>query len=415
MSRKQINFSMLVTNLKQNFFVFLGAIALLLALGAMTQTNSAKIAETAAAQSADKYLAGFAWSDNIGWISFSCANDNTCDGVRNYAVKISASTGNFSGWAWSDNIGWISFNEISGCPEPGCSTRPNLNKTTGAVTGWARALSFGGGWDGWIKLGGSWPESASLYQGQSFIGYSWGDEVVGWIKWDAMTPPGESPPPPGGFPPGGGPPTSGPCPEGGVCICQIDASGECRVIIPENEPPMAVISSPDSSVQVTENSVVRFDSEGSSDPDGDRLTDYEWRENDCTGGLLLSSSKQFTTKFAVGLHQVFLRVKDERNAWSTNCPLVTIAVEVPLPINGACGPANGKTVLNEPTSGLCSVGVASEVSGDGPWTWSCSGDEGGTAAYCSSYNSCGNGTCDQGKGENPASCRQDCPLDVKEF
>lgn len=61
-------------------------------------------------------LAGWAWSDSAGWISFSCRNPET-GGISPdysctqslYGVKINAN-GDFSGWAWNDIIGWISFN-----------------------------------------------------------------------------------------------------------------------------------------------------------------------------------------------------------------------------------------------------------------------------------------------------------------
>lgn len=61
-------------------------------------------------------LAGFAWSDAIGWVSFNCNNsgtggippDHSCVNSQ-YRVRID-SNGNFTGWAWNDVIGWISFN-----------------------------------------------------------------------------------------------------------------------------------------------------------------------------------------------------------------------------------------------------------------------------------------------------------------
>ncbi|OGY62917.1 MAG: hypothetical protein A2745_02610 [Candidatus Harrisonbacteria bacterium RIFCSPHIGHO2_01_FULL_44_13] len=52
-------------------------------------------------------LSGWAWNDNIGWISFNCQNTSSCAST-NYKVTISA--GEFNGWAWNDAIGWISFN-----------------------------------------------------------------------------------------------------------------------------------------------------------------------------------------------------------------------------------------------------------------------------------------------------------------
>lgn len=54
-------------------------------------------------------LSGWAWNDNIGWISFNCADQGIC-GTADYKVTVDGSTGDFGGWAWNDVIGWISFN-----------------------------------------------------------------------------------------------------------------------------------------------------------------------------------------------------------------------------------------------------------------------------------------------------------------
>lgn len=64
-------------------------------------------------------LAGWAWNDAYGWISF-CGNSSgastwngtswVCPTSPTYQVVINSSTGVFSGWAWNDTIGWISFN-----------------------------------------------------------------------------------------------------------------------------------------------------------------------------------------------------------------------------------------------------------------------------------------------------------------
>ncbi len=45
----------------------------------------------------------------------------------------------------------------------------------------------------------------------------------------------------------------------------------------------------------------------------------------------------------------------------------------PQTVNGACGPSNGATLAAAPTTGLCSAGTPSAVSGTGPWRWSCVG------------------------------------------
>lgn len=51
-------------------------------------------------------------------------------------------------------------------------------------------------------------------------------------------------------------------------------------------------------------------------------------------------------------------------------------------VNGACGSSHGKVLDTAPTSGLCSAGTASSVTGSGPWSWSCTGTGGGTNATC---------------------------------
>ena len=51
-------------------------------------------------------------------------------------------------------------------------------------------------------------------------------------------------------------------------------------------------------------------------------------------------------------------------------------------INGVCGSANGKTFGSKPTSGLCSVGSFRGIVGNGPWSWTCFGSNGGSDASC---------------------------------
>lgn len=68
-------------------------------------------------------LTGYAWNDNLGWISF-CGNDSLCS---DYGVTIDAS-GDFHGWAWNDVTGWISFN-CDGTGGPECAN-PYLVSTS---------------------------------------------------------------------------------------------------------------------------------------------------------------------------------------------------------------------------------------------------------------------------------------------
>jgi hypothetical protein len=53
--------------------------------------------------------------------------------------------------------------------------------------------------------------------------------------------------------------------------------------------------------------------------------------------------------------------------------------------NGACGSSSGVAFTATPTTGLCTSGTASAISAlstSGPWTWSCTGADGGTTASC---------------------------------
>jgi hypothetical protein len=78
-------------------------------------------------------LKGYAWSENVGWINFSCHTVyTTCPApVGTWGVSINSATGVFSGHAWGENIGWITFS----CP--GCGFA--------LTTGWrAAAVGVGG-------------------------------------------------------------------------------------------------------------------------------------------------------------------------------------------------------------------------------------------------------------------------------
>jgi outer membrane protein OmpA-like peptidoglycan-associated protein len=69
----------------------------------------------------------------------------------------------------------------------------------------------------------------------------------------------------------------------------------------------------------------------------------------------------------------------ENGGMTVSC---TAPLQPPAPITGSCGGANGVPTLTTPKSGLCSAGISSAVSGHGPWTWSCSGTNGGGAVGC---------------------------------
>jgi|GEM_PF-1982860 len=143
-------------------------------------------------------VSGWAWSENIGWISFNCNNsalpEPRC--TNDYGVYVDPVTGVFSGYAWSENIGWIRF-------YPGTTFEAKLDLGTNKVSGWAKACAgsadpasctvFAGtsGWDGWIKMrknttddGDTGPDYGVNYAATcEFSGWAWGSDVVGWVSF----------------------------------------------------------------------------------------------------------------------------------------------------------------------------------------------------------------------------------------
>ncbi|MDA3815020.1 MAG: hypothetical protein PF549_01485 [Patescibacteria group bacterium] len=124
---------------------------------------------------------GWAWSDNIGWISFSCLNEYEIGVGIDYGVNLNKSTGILTGQAWSDDVGWISFDsdDLTGCPSGGCEAKIS----GGSATGWAKIV----GGDEWISLSGTainLEEYGVEFTYPDFSGYAWGDETAGWISFN---------------------------------------------------------------------------------------------------------------------------------------------------------------------------------------------------------------------------------------
>lgn len=169
-----------------------------------------------AASSAEN-ISGFAWSDNIGFISFNCKDSNSgstfdeCSSI-DYGVNVDRTIGvNFgllSGRAWSEHIGWITFEsaELANCPSGLCQARLGTD-SNGAITaapnnltGWGRACSVFvngcrgplktnsklGGWDGFISLRGANYGVSFDPTDSKLKGYAWGDLVLGWINFNPL-------------------------------------------------------------------------------------------------------------------------------------------------------------------------------------------------------------------------------------
>ncbi|KKQ34307.1 MAG: hypothetical protein US50_C0053G0003 [Candidatus Nomurabacteria bacterium GW2011_GWB1_37_5] len=185
-----------------HIFLLMAAIVLVVAVMMM---SFGKTASQSNADTSSGNVSGWAWSDNIGWISFNGTG---------YGVSVDT-TNKFFGYAWSDNIGWISFNEASLTNPPNGLPKAIL-ETNNEVKGWARACTVFqtgcagtikdingpelGGWDGWISLNCANTATCDVSDykvrydptSKKLSGYAWGDNVVGWIKFSASTPPEDS-------------------------------------------------------------------------------------------------------------------------------------------------------------------------------------------------------------------------------
>src|SRR3989344_4696674 len=191
---------------------------LLVLLGIVYLANPAILKPQNAQAGTSQNVSGFAWSggadtpeSGIGWISFNDTSDVPASPT--YGVNVDTTTGNFSGTAWSEHIGWISFSRgVTRTPPQddlvGSSAIAKVNWLDGSVTGWARALAgcegtpasnvpssrcasnsagaAAGGWDGWISLSGVADDGGSYgvtITNDIFSGYAWGGDIIGWIQF----------------------------------------------------------------------------------------------------------------------------------------------------------------------------------------------------------------------------------------
>ncbi len=71
--------------------------------------------------------------------------------------------------------------------------------------------------------------------------------------------------------------------------------------------------------------------------------------------------------------------KNKNHSGSQSINVATCAA-----VNPVCGTSNGKKYDNKPILGLCDSGVASNVTGNGPWNWTCA--SGGKTISCEASN-----------------------------
>jgi len=247
-------------------------------------------AQEAFAQCVGHEIWGYAWSMNIGLIGFACP---TIGAGIDYGVDIDEVNSRLYGYAWaggginadnssSPTIGWISFNntDLVGCPSGTCEA--SINMSTGALTGWARALSpvgrplsETGGWDGWIKLNGVGqdgnPYGPTLISGSpsEFQNWAWGGDpnndnneaVIGFISFN-----------------------------GDNVVGGADYAVYTNlVIVPPNTAPTAAISCNPASCAIYHTEVLVLNND-SSDPDGvaplGNITQSQWATSEPPAGYI---------------------------------------------------------------------------------------------------------------------------------
>ena len=155
-------------------------------------------------------FSGYAWSENYGWISFNSSNcDANDDGYteaihpdcvdsfgnpivsNNYGVNVNYRDGKVSGYAWSPNIGWISFEASAGA-------NVVYNKTTGKLSGTAKIVVLGA--DGDLVFNGTATNSShfgvetdisdeAVNAYGELTGYAWNENNIantgmGWLSFD---------------------------------------------------------------------------------------------------------------------------------------------------------------------------------------------------------------------------------------
>lgn len=163
-------------------------------------------------------IRGWAWSDNAGWISFSChsseGKDSACTNPWGTHIVMPAESGDIGirensviGHAWSDTLGWISFQKSETGEPPTTGNVPFDSKFSGKdyvarfdaneniIIGWARVLSacksvpcaelLDPKWDGWIQFLNA-EYGVKISNDGRISGYAWGGDVIGWLTFDVQ-------------------------------------------------------------------------------------------------------------------------------------------------------------------------------------------------------------------------------------
>ena len=118
---------------------------------------------------------------------------------------------------------------------------------------------------------------------------------------------------------------------------------------------------------------------GTSDPCGPEIMTALGKAS----SLRDPDSNKYYSYRSNGVCYKLLATTSENGEYSFDSCTGIYSLIINFPVNGVCGSSNDTIRISAPTEDLCLAGTATEVSGSGPWTWSCEGLHEGTDASCS--------------------------------
>ena len=407
---------------KNNKKLQIGLYALLLAciLVGMTVFNRVPKERGYVYAETDDNMSGYAWSSNIGWISFNCTNTATC-AASDYGVHVDDSqkplgVGDFSGEAWSSNIGWVSFNRLDTGNPPGAPFNSGsgpiaqIDWATGNVTGWTRALAAdGNGWDGWIKLSGTWANGVR-FNANEFKGYAWGSDVVGWVSFN--------------------------CADAGVCSVSNYKVTYGHINIAPIAPPITI-----SGAYYNTQRLFDVVNEGASDPEGDTISIVSLSipaEGNAikigatgvgytnTGGTDGQDSFTYTITdgletSAPGLITIFYgrcgdfipNGPEQCDGNNTFCSSISPYTQGTATCNASCN-WNVASCFTQCGDNADNDSDGKKDAAD-PGCWSNPADSSTYNLNDTNENNCGNNLCESSTGETRLTCPIDCKARIEEF
>ncbi len=130
--------------------------------------------------SADKNhkISGYAWSENIGWVSLNCYNQGISDkcAQTDYGLDFNKLTKEFFGWAWSEYGGWLCFGQTCEQNAPDGSPAKVLMTSHGLLSGFAKWINLNN--EGWLSLRGEQVDDSGLAKNSCKNCYQLKDEAT---------------------------------------------------------------------------------------------------------------------------------------------------------------------------------------------------------------------------------------------